>query len=356
MSDYFILEVDLPIHPYQGIVGCFQTDWSSWLEPQYNYFFTRDSPISYDIFPGDIVLCESSGIYRCDAGEVIMPVKRFTAEELVAYFKSNPEIEIRAWDLTHKKESPLHTARDFFRTLKTLGAEQDYNTAAIKNLIRIVSQAVKMPSQQFIFPHIKIKILELILEQLNPIFIEKMIEKLGSQVRSLPVDQLFSFVFPRLQLAVPEYWTTIDLLDKIEEDPVQAGDKAVMQMVRKVLLEDFKGWLESKLKKKKGTENIDLKWLSGGDFSDIKSKILQARVSEVERSPIQVRGEKKVEYDVSGLRSTVIGKKLFESLKISEEKTWVDQSMFNLIQAALRRFGIKLKLVESSSNEVSKED
>lgn len=353
MSDYVILEVDLPIHPYQGIIGCFQTDWSSWLEPQYIYFFTRDSPISYDISPGDIILCEESGIYSCDAGKVIMPVKKFTAEELVAYLKNNQYVEIRVWDLTAKKESPLHIARDFFKLLKTLESQGEYSTAATRNIIKIVSQAVKMPSQQFVFPQIKIKVIECILEDLNPALIEKTIETLGSQVRSIPADQLFGFIFPRLQVAAPEYWTPIDLRDKIGENLRLPDGKTITQKLQVILLEDFNDWLEKKLKKNRGTENIDLKWLAGGDFSEIKNKILHARVSEVERSPIHIRGETKIEYDISSLKNTVIGKKLFDSLKISIGTTWVDQSMFNLIQAALRRFGIKLKLVKSSSNNAS---
>ncbi|MFB0562092.1 MAG: hypothetical protein ACETWM_12885 [Candidatus Lokiarchaeia archaeon] len=356
MRNYVILEVDLPIHPYQGILGCFQTHWSSWLEPQYIYFFTRDSPISYEIHPGDIILCEESGIYSCDAGKVIMPVKKFTAEELVAYLKNNPEIEIRVWDLTSNKESPLHIAKDFFKLLKTLEAQEGYSAATIRNLISMVSQAVKMPGQQFVFPQIKIKVLECILEELDPALTEKVIETLGSKVRSLPADQLFGFIFPRLQVAAPEYLTRIDLRDKIGEDLGLPEEKTVIQKLQEVLLEDFNDWLKTKLKRKRGTENIDLKWLAGGNFSEIKNKILQDRVSEAESSPIYVRGETIMEYDVSSLKNTVIGKRLFDSLKISEEKTWVDQSMFNLIQAALRRFGIKLKLLKSSSNSASKQD
>ena len=94
MSEFVIIETDLAIHPYQGIIGCLQKDWTTWEEPGFIYYFPRDSPITFEIFPGDLILCQKKPIYQCDMGDVLMPIRKLDAKELATFLLENPDVEI----------------------------------------------------------------------------------------------------------------------------------------------------------------------------------------------------------------------------------------------------------------------
>ncbi len=120
-----------------------------------------------------------------------------------------------------------------------------------------------------------------------------------------------------------------------------------MQKLQVVFMKDFEDWFA-----RNGTHGIEVKSLSG-EYTELKRKILQAQVREVEQSPVLVKGASNKQYEISELRKTAIGGKLLVSMKISERKSWVDNATFALIEAALKHLNISVKLqtCENSSNK-----
>ena len=84
LPDRFLVEADLTIHPYQGVIGCFQTDWSSWLEPKTIYL-----PEHWDIskfmfhFEYNDAKLDNLIIYECYSSDVDCEDKAFQKGETI---------------------------------------------------------------------------------------------------------------------------------------------------------------------------------------------------------------------------------------------------------------------------------
>ncbi len=346
-----IVEVDLGIHPYQGIIGCWQEMWSSWLEPKIIHYFTRDSPIAYNIYPGDVILCEQSSIYDCDSGKVILPVKKFaTAEELGAFLRDNPKIKILAWDVGINQTSLIVLARNFFHFQQNIETGQKLSPEEFSKLLALLNELTEIKRDGFVFPTPKIQLLDQIIVGINSAFIEKVIGLLNAQsLIEVPPVKLLSLIAPALKLAAPSYSPDSSVSGNLASTFSQKSNETPMQKLQAVFMKDFEDWFA-----RNGTHGIDVKSLSG-EYTELKRKILQAQVREVEQSPVLVKGASNKQYDISELRKTAIGGKLLVSMKISERKSWVDNATFALIEASLKHLNISVKLQTCENSPNNKE-
>ncbi|MFX1474721.1 MAG: hypothetical protein ACFFCO_04480 [Promethearchaeota archaeon] len=355
-SSQFLIEVDLGIHPYQGIIGCWQEAWSSWLEPKHIFYFTRDSPLAYTIFPGDVILCDNQSIYDCDSGKVILPIKKFeNADELREFFQTHPSIKILAWDgvtqhpLTRHLEtrSPLHLARDFIRFYQTVVNTETLTAEELRIFLELHSRIRQLDRTAFIFPDVKFQLIEKILEDINPVLIENLLEFMEKE-KLFPrysLEYLVDLVAGNLRSAAPNYEPSFNLGNRVEQELVSGGQQRV-QRLRAIFIDDFTHWLT-----KVGTQDVDLAQLSG-DYGPLKRTILKMQASEVEETIILVKGKSKPRYHIGALRKTTLGCKLLKSIKVSDRRTWIDQQTFTLVEAAMRRLKITLKVEPYSKPKV----
>ncbi len=342
LTEQIIVEVDLSIHPYQGIIGSFQTQWTSWLEPGFIYYFPRDSPISYNILPGDIILCEKEPIYVCDSGKVIMPIKKFKPLDLIRYIKENPDVEILSWDYPGRSRHFLEIARDFFRNKEKLSKTDVFEKDDLIKLITSLIQISQFNTENLLFPHLKQQIYNSIIDTLDILFSEACLEKICSLKDDLSAYEILALVLPKLFFSFPEYVTSATAYKKIK---TAIGKKITIKekltLIENLFVKDIENWLKTN-----SSDLVNFDLLMESNYKDLAKKVLQIRQEEVRNAPVIFKGATKKQYDISQLRETTLGKKLINNLKIPERKKWIEQEVFALIELAFKKIGIELNVIK----------
>jgi len=374
MSENVILEIDLSIHPYQGIIGCFQDKWTGWLEPGFIYYLPRDSPITYDIYPGDYILCKKEPIYECDMGHVLMPIKKLAFDDIFEIIRKEPKIKIFEWDKLSEKKTVLNLAKQILDSLTKLEQKNTLTNSQVKKLAQNLEDIFQIPTIDFFYPTIKMRILEKITDRLNFDYFERIIKQLSrynyeifdagqlqyrhsyyaireaKKIGKLTRNELLALLFPDIRLASKAF--TLD-----DEIPAIFNRIIASENSEKEKYEELKLEVMTRLEQyisNSGTESFNIEWFKSVDFEDLKKHVLDIRVKEVNSIIIPYHiidedGQKKKEYNIDGLKTTYIGRRLLTSLKMSSYVSWIDEPMFNLIKTALSKFKVALETLDEKT-------
>jgi len=368
MSENVIIEVDLAIHPYQGIIGCFQDKWTGWLEPGFIFYLPRDSPITYDIYPGEYILCKKEPIYECDMGHVLMPIKKLTSEEIFELINSEPKIKIFEWDTLTEKVTVLNIAKRVFQALTKLEQKNTLTNSQVKKLAQDFENLFQIPNVNFLYPEVKLKALDLVLDRLNQDYFDRIMKQLtkygyqlydynpsmqrsyyyrreSKKAGTLSLNELLALLFPEIRLAIKAFNLDFSMVETFNR--IIANENTEREKYEELKLE-----VMSKLEQfiaNTGTSSFNIEWFKSVYFEELKKRVLDIRVSEINDTEIlfteiKEDGQTKKQYNIGNLRGTYMGKRLLESLKIANSIEWIDVSMFNLISAALRKFKVELKI------------
>lgn len=369
MSENIIIEVDLSIHPYQGIIGCFQDKWTGWLEPGFIYYLPRDSPITYDIHPGEYILCKKEPIYECSMGHVVIPIKKLTPDEIIDIINKEPKIKIFEWDKLYEKKTVLNLAKKVFQSLNKLKLKNALTKSQVKKLAQDLEDITKITDTSFLYPEMKLRALDLITERLSQDFFERIITQLtkykyqifdesqltnrnnyyaireARKIGVLTRNEFLALLFPEIRLACKKFiidYEMIPVFNRIIAS--ENSEKEKYDELKLEIMSTFEQYIVNV-----GTETINIEWVKSIEFEDLKKRVLDIRVKEVNNAliltkAIQEDEQDRIQYNITNLRKTYMGGRLLESLKISNSVGWIDEPIFNLINAALRKFKVELKI------------
>ena len=376
MSDNVIIEVDLSIHPYQGIIGCFQDKWTGWLEPGFIFYLPRDSPISYNIFPGDYILCKKEPIYECAMGHVLMPIKKITFDEIIDIITKEPKIKIYEWDKLSDKKTVFNLVKQILQTLIKLEQKNTLTNNQVNKLAQNLEELFKIPEVDFLYPEAKLKALEIISERLNSDFFERILKQLTKynyqlydrgqtqsrynqsyyvnreekKVGILRRNELLTLLFPEIRLASRKFTLGDDIVSVFNRIIAsESNEKDKYDELKLEIMTRLEQFINTD-----GTGSFNIEWFKSVNFDDLKKRVLDIRVKQVNDitisyTDIDENGQKKTQYNISGLRATYLGKRLLASLQISDSISWIEEPMFNLIKAALSKFKVTLKTLDEKS-------
>ncbi|MBD3193212.1 MAG: hypothetical protein GF308_21440 [Candidatus Heimdallarchaeota archaeon] len=338
MENCFLAEANIALDPYMGLMVNIGNDSEKII------VLSEESPIAVsEIVPGEVVLCEKEPLYKNTKGEVFKVLRRFTFHELLDFLEENPSVEFKCWD--YETVAPYKIARAFFPTINRMKKGKKLSLEEIGLLIQSIMKALKIPENSYIFPQDKLKIYEMVLEALTPSFKVIFLETLYREKLVLSSYEILLALFPTLWSSVPEYICSAnahkEIIDVIHN---KWPTEVKIERIKEIFLKDIELWLYLS-----GTDEINFELLSKSEFSAFSKRILEIRKAKVKNATVYYKGKSKKSYDISSLRETTLGKKLLQSLKVSENRKWIDQHLFDLIEITFRKFKIEINLEKTKS-------
>jgi len=291
----FLIEVDLPRLVYYGVLGQAFEKWDARGYPRRVYYFIRDSPLSFDIAPGDLVLAKLKMRWGSET-YVLEPLEKITLKKALQIIESNKDIRVVAFD------KPL----DLYKKL-------------LKGGIKVVNDVLnELENREPIldmkgYALVAMKIRQLI----NNLQRREVNEKFDLLRKKIEIDDVNSAVdiFSVLMADKAYYLRSIGLTNeeifKIIKNII--SDKTSYSEFEKSFIDEAKKLLEEIILK-----NIHREWnvkRLAEIFPDIAIRLVKSRIREIKDAEIMVEWVNNNKYyNISKLVRTYYGQKIVRAL------------------------------------------
>jgi len=319
----FLIEVDLPRLVYYGILGQAFEEWDEIGYPRKVYYFIRDSPLSFDILPGDLILAKLRMIWGSEI-YVLEPLEKVTIKRALQIIECKKNIRVVAFDKPLDLYKKL--LEDGVKVLNYVLYELEHRKPILDKVgFNIVARRIR----QYIInlqDRLANNHFNLLKENLK-------IENIDNAL------ELFSILMPDKTYFLKSIGLTNKEIFEIIREIMK--DKHNYLKLREEFLDSVKIFLE-RLILSDTHRNWNVKKLAEM-FPDIAMRLIELRINEIKNAEVTVEQcNKEKYYDVEKLTRTYYGEKIVKALfgeivrKVPSQKYIKRRSILNKLKTLIK--------------------